>query len=168
MPGGRFAQRNWYIAAFADVTIAVCGGPRSGTRHTVMAALTFRRPVGVFAPEQGEQGALSRRVLDGDCGVVIDEHTTLQTLLSLPAIDGARARFDKHILGPLAGQPSLPLVPLASPSPLIRLLQTRGALTIDEAATALQQSVRELMVDVATLELDGALRKEGALLSLSQ
>ena len=41
----RFAQRNAFIAAMADVVIAVCGGERSGTRHTIEAALRFGRPV---------------------------------------------------------------------------------------------------------------------------
>ena len=52
-------------------------------------------------------------------------------------------------------------------APLVRLLFARGALTIDDAATALSTSVRELMIDIVELELDGALRREGALLSLS-
>lgn len=51
-------------------------------------------------------------------------------------------------------------------APLVRLLCLRGALTIDDAAAALSTTVRELLVDVALLELDGALRREGALLTL--
>jgi DNA-binding Lrp family transcriptional regulator len=47
-------------------------------------------------------------------------------------------------------------------------LRARGALSLDEAAAALGVSVRELLVDVSELELDGALRRDGAVVSLAR
>jgi len=182
VPHGRFAQRNSFIAAMADVTVAVCGGTRSGTRHTVDAALLFGRPVVTLdpCPNQPELAAIAARLLATGAGDVIDDDVSLDALLQRRAPEGAHARWVN------AAQPGLPFPATttwgagASPSwspgaideatlahPLVRLLGARGALTIDDAAAALQSSVRDILVDVAVLELDGALRREGAVLRVS-
>ena len=177
----RFAQRNAYIAAMADVVIAVCGGTASGTRHTIEAALRFGRPIVSLRPD-GESPALdaiAERLVETGTGQLIDDDVDLSTLRGLHrgVVPGAAAAW---LRGP--DQPVLPmsLSALREPmhvadgpgahdddAPLLRLLWTRGDLTIDDAAAALSTSVRELLVDVAMLELDGALRREGALLTLS-
>ena len=179
VPHGRFAQRNAFIAAMADVTIAVCGGPRSGTRHTVDAALLFRRPVVTLAPcsSQPELASIATRLVATGAGDVVDDDITLDALLQRSVSEGAHANWVND------AQPGLPFPPGGSSSlssssssslapdtlahPLLRLLGARGALTIDDAAAALQSSVRELMVEVALLELDGALRRDGAVLRVS-
>ena len=51
---------------------------------------------------------------------------------------------------------------------VLRLLRARGSLSLDEAAAALGVSVRELLVDVSELELDGALCRDGAVVSLAR
>ena len=178
----RFAQRNAYIAAMADVVIAVCGGTASGTRHTIEAALRFGRPIASLKPDGAnpELDAIAQRLVDTDTGVLIDADVDLSTLQGLRrgVVPGAAAAWMR---GP--DQPLLPMslsavrepVPRAvdgpgahdDDAPLLRLLWTRGSVTIDDAATALSTSVRELLVDVATLELDGVLRREGALITLS-
>lgn len=178
----RFAQRNAYIAAMADVVVAVCGATTSGTRHTVEAALRFGRPIVSLKPDGTdlELGAIAERLVETGTGQLIDDDVDLTTLQGLHRgiVPGAAAAW---LRGP--DQPLLPLSLSAArvpeprsvdgpgahvdDAPLLRLLWTRGALTIDDAASALSTSVRELLVDVATLELDGALRREGALLTLS-
>jgi DNA processing protein len=177
VPHGRFAQRNAFIAAMADVTIAVCGGPRAGTRHTVDAALLFRRPVVTLAPcsSQPDLASIATRLVATGAGDVVDDDITLDALLLRSVSEGAHANWVND------AQPGLPFPPGGSSSlssssslapdtlahPLLRLLGARGALTIDDAAAALQSSVRELMVEVALLELDGALRRDGAVLRVS-
>ena len=178
VPTGRFAQRNAYIAAMADVTVAVCGGPRSGTRHTVLAANIFGRPVATLAPDPDEPALapLSTMIVGADAGELIDDDASLATLLAIRVRPGAHARF-LAALEAGVGAPVQRALPLAVPGghdvappaahPVVRLLEQRGALSIDDAAVALQQSVRELMADVAMLELDGAVRRDGALLALA-
>lgn len=196
-PGGsrsRFAARNAFIAAMADVVIAVCGGPESGTRHTIEAALRFGRPVFALRPDphhvDGDLAAMAERLVATSTGILVDEHVGLETLLAHPrgVVPGAIADWlhgPEQALLPLTSSSSspassassalLPEIPLWNAqtvaanddaAPLVRLLCLRGALTIDDAAAALSTSVRELLVDVALLEMDGALRREGALLSL--
>ena len=177
----RFAQRNAFIAAMADVVIAVCGGERSGTRHTIEAALRFGRPVVSLDVDVDDAalGAIAERLVATQTGTIVADDVSLSTLLELGGGVVAGALVDWQT-GP--GQQLLPLQSLSSfPSssarstlviddeaaPLVRLLFARGALTIDDAATALSTSVRELMIDIVELELDGALRREGAVLSLS-
>jgi predicted Rossmann fold nucleotide-binding protein DprA/Smf involved in DNA uptake len=185
-PHGRFAQRNAFIAAMADVVVAVAGGPKSGTRHTIEAGLLFGRPVVGLAPcaAQPELASLAERLTESEAGVVVDDDTDLAGLLALRPVADGHTRWQHH------GQLRLPLPP-SSPSSscsanavppalaasatcfhpatvdhaLVRLLQARGPLSIDDAAAALAVSVRELLVDVAELELDGALRREGAVLA---
>ena len=179
-PHGRFAQRNAFIAAMADVVVAVAGGPKSGTRHTVEAGLLFGRPVVGLAPcrAQPELAALAVRLLESEAGVIVDDDVDLAGLLALrPVVDG-HTRWQHH------GQLSLPLssmdVTLAlstnaacgdASSPdhvLLRLLRARGPLSVDDAAAALAIDVRDLLVDVAELEIDGALRRDGAMLSATR
>ncbi|HEY1098317.1 MAG TPA: DNA-processing protein DprA [Myxococcota bacterium] len=171
----RFAQRNAYIAAMADVVIAVCGGERSGTRHTIEAALRFGRPVVSIAVDDDEPAlaAICERLVTTGTGGVVADDVDLASLLAIDrgVIPGALVAWQHG-----ASQPTLPLASSSSvvslpplgddAAPIVRLLHTRGALTIDDAASALSTTVRELLVDVATLEMDGALRREGALLML--
>jgi predicted Rossmann fold nucleotide-binding protein DprA/Smf involved in DNA uptake len=176
-PHGRFAQRNAFIAAMADVVVAVAGGPKSGTRHTVEAGLLFGRPVVGLAPcdAQPELAALAVRLVESEAGVIVDDDADLADLLALrPVIDG-HTRWQHH------GQLSLPLSSTGPTSALsttdarfdasstdhvlLRLLRARGPLSFDDAAAALAIDVRDLLVDVAELEIDGALRRDGALLS---
>jgi predicted Rossmann fold nucleotide-binding protein DprA/Smf involved in DNA uptake len=182
-PKGRFAQRNAFIAAMADVVVAVAGGPKSGTRHTIEAGLLFGRPVVALAPcaAQPELASLAERLVVSEAGVVVDDDIDLAGLLALRPVKDGHTRWQHH------GQLLLPWSASSSSSPsglapslsssatcfapadtdhaLLRLLAARGPLSIDDAAAALAVSVRELLVDVAELELDGALRREGAVLS---
>lgn len=182
-PHGRFAQRNAFIAAMADVVVAVAGGPKSGTRHTIEAGMLFGRPVAALAPcaTQPELASLAERLVVSGAGVVVDDAIDLAGLLALcPVVDG-HTRWQHHgqLILPWSSPPSWSS-PGCSPSlsssatcfasadtdhALLRLLAARGPLSIDDAAAALAVSVRELLVDVAELELDGALRREGAVLS---
>jgi predicted Rossmann fold nucleotide-binding protein DprA/Smf involved in DNA uptake len=176
----RFAARNAFIAAMADVVIAVCGGEQSGTRHTIEAALRFGRPVVAVRPHRdagdADLAAMADRLVATKTGTLIDDDVDLNDLLSLRrgVVPGAVSDW-AH--GP--EQPALPMERSPPPmlsaqavaanddaAPLVRLLCLRGALTIDDAAAALSTTVRELLVDVALLEMDGALRREGALLTL--
>jgi predicted Rossmann fold nucleotide-binding protein DprA/Smf involved in DNA uptake len=178
-PHGRFAQRNAFIAAMADVIVAVAGGPKSGTRHTIEAGLLFGRPVAGLGPcaAQPELGALAARLVESEAGVIVDDDVDLAGLLGLrPIVDG-HTRWQHHgqlRLPLLSSTSSLPPAIAGSPTclgargadhALLRLLRARGPLSIDDAAAALAVGVRDLLVDVAELELDGALRRDGAVLS---
>jgi DNA processing protein len=203
---GRFAQRNAFIAAMADVVVAVCGGDASGTRHTVDAALRFGRPVVALRPDADDDplAALSRRLVDSGAGVVVDDDVSVAALVAMAVPEGAHAAWERAgvegerpsvaaprrraqtptqrtlMLDPSSPPPSSSTLPeppscaatAAPPSAepshvLVRLLAARGPMSIDAAAAALDTSVRALLVDVAGLEMDGALRREGALLQLA-
>ncbi len=208
VPKGRFAARNAFIAAMADVVIAVCGGPRSGTRHTVEAALRFGRPVVSIAPDGDDDPlrALGERLVKSGAGAIVDDDVHLAALLDQVVPDGAAAAWDAHAdgaadtnAGPVRRRRRPRQQPLALSAPstaasdavdtdtdtdtdtdadaddeeddgghvVVRLLRARGPMTIDAAAASLDTSVRDLLVDVADLEMDGALRREGALLHLA-
>ncbi len=180
-PHGRFAQRNAFIAAMADVVVAVAGGPTSGTRHTIEAALSYGRPVVSFSPSsaQPELAFLARRLADSGAGTIVPDDVDLAALLATPPVADGLRRWHEH------GQLSLPLAVSSSSSTfdqtgalgcesrasepaVLRLLRARGPLSLDEAASALGVSVRELLVDVAELELDGALHRDGAVVSVAR
>ena len=175
---GLFAQRNSFIAAAADVVIAVCGGTRSGTRYTIEAGLRMGRPVVGLAPRDSgcPLGAIAERLSQTGAGIVVDDGVPIERLWELSAPEGASAAWTRgaeqgvlplsstHASG--ASRPASPPAQSDEGLPLQRLLAARGSLTIDAAAACLQVSVRELLADVAMLELDGAVRREGAVLTL--
>ncbi len=186
----QWAKRNTWIAAAADVVIVVCGGALSGTRHTVEAAVKLGRPV-VTLPILDVDDPLMvipRALLDHGIGHEIDDDVDVDALLRLQPRVGAREAFrawssttGKPRGGTLSssrgGTLPLPLSPSLSDAelaldddeapPLLRLLRAHGGrLLIDEAAARLCTTMRALLVDAAALELDGALRREGALLCL--
>lgn len=169
-----FAERNAWIAACADVVVVVCGAARSGTRHTVEAALRFRRPVVTLAAAVGDPlGVIPRRLVARGAPVVDDEHVDVDALLSTPwwgegaALPGF---FDDDVPrvpppGPGAAvDVAIGGDPAVAASPIVRLLVQSGPLLIDDAAARLCTPVRDLLADVALLEVDGAIRREGALL----
>ena len=163
-------ERNTWIAAAADVVIVICGDATSGTRHTVDAALRLGRPV-VTLPvgdEAGRMGVIPRALLEHGVGHEIDDDVDVDALLRLQPRPGAREAWTAFLRGRPGHQPPLPFLALDDHAPpLLRLLRAAGgSLLIDEAAARLHTSMRELLVDAAALEVDGALRREGALLCL--
>ena len=163
-------ERNTWIAAAADVVIVICGSASSGTRHTVDAALRLKRPVVTLGVKEGH-GALSvmpRALLEHGVGQQIDDDVDVDALLALRPLPGAHKAWGAFLKGRTPA-PTLPFssAPADDAPALLRLLRAAGgSLLIDEAAARLQTSVRALLVDAAALELDGALRREGALLCL--
>lgn len=187
-----FVARNTWIAALADVVIVVCGGETSGTRHTVEAAAKLGRPVVTLSTDDDDPlSVVPRAILEHGVGHEIDDADfDVDALLHLQprpgAADAWRACFKPRAA---AGKrrDSLPLpLPLPAPlagsgdgrtgggaviddyaPPLLRLLRLHGGeLLIDEAAARLHTSMRELLIDAAALEMNGTLRREGALLCL--
>jgi DNA processing protein len=173
-----FAERNAWIAACADVVVVVCGAGRSGTRHTVDAALRFRRPVVTLAARDDDAlGVIPRRLVARGAPVVDDTAVDVDALLATPwwgdglALPGLLDEVDDVVIARRA-----PIdtddAPLrvdgrsddnAAP-PIVRLLARSGPLLIDDAAARLCTPVRALLADVALLEVDGVVRREGALL----
>jgi predicted Rossmann fold nucleotide-binding protein DprA/Smf involved in DNA uptake len=171
-----FVVRNSWIAALADVVVVVCGGATSGTRHTVVAAVRLGRPVAPLAVDDDDPlGVVPRAVLEHGVGHEVDDDVDVDALLRLQPRDGARDAWRAWFKTPFSRRRREPR-PLALPlpfaddddaPPLLRLLRLHGGeLLIDEAAARLQTSMRELLVDAARLEVDGTLRREGAMLLL--
>ena len=175
-PGAwNFAQRNNWIAALADVVIVVCGGEASGTRHTVEAAARLGRPIATVPVDADDRlGFIPRALLEHGIGHEVDDRDLdVDALLHLKPRVQALSAWRSLYRAPAARRRRD--VPLALPlpldgdegPPLVRLLRLHGGeLLIDEAASRLQKSMRELLVDAAALEMDGTLRREGALLCL--
>ena len=164
-----FAERNAWIAACADVVVVVCGAARSGTRHTVDAALRFRRPVVTLAPRDDDPlGAIPRRLIARGAPVVDDAAVDVDALLSTPWWgDGlALPGFFDDVVGDVEPRDGARAIDIGDDvaSPIVRLLVQSGPLLIDDAAARLCTPVRELLADVAVLEVDGVVRREGALL----
>ncbi|MDP2343873.1 MAG: DNA-processing protein DprA [Deltaproteobacteria bacterium] len=167
-------ERNTWIAAAADVVVVICGDATSGTRHTVTAALRMGRPV-VTLPVldvHSKMSVIPRALLEHGIGHEIDDDVDVDALLRLQPRAGAREAWSAFTKGQ-AQQPALPgflreQAAFDDDAPaLLRLLRASGgSLLIDEAAAKLQTTMRELLVDAAALEVDGALRREGALLCL--
>jgi predicted Rossmann fold nucleotide-binding protein DprA/Smf involved in DNA uptake len=180
-----FVARNTWIAALADVVIVVCGGETSGTQHTVEAAVRLGRPVATLAVDDAGDlmSAVPKALLEHGVGHEIADDVDVDALLRLQPRPGAREAWAAHFArkkGRVVRRRDVPLpLPLMAPAhdalafaddgapPLLRLLRRHGGeLLIDEAAARLQTSMRELLVDAAALEMNGTLRREGALLCL--
>jgi predicted Rossmann fold nucleotide-binding protein DprA/Smf involved in DNA uptake len=171
-----FAERNAWIAAAADVVVVVCGSARSGTRHTIDAALRFARPIATLrADDDDPLGVIPRRLAAAGAPIIDDEDVDVAALLALPAGSTANALplfHDRDQESQSGGQapiddrdaPAPDPLHASTPQPLLRLLRGSGPLLIDDAAARLCLSVRELLVDVAVLEIDGLIRRDGALL----
>jgi len=171
-----FAERNAWIAACADVVVVVCGAARSGTRHTVDAALRFRRPVVTLAADDAcPLGAIPRRLAALGAPVVDDEDVDVAALLAAPwwgdglSLPGFAAVDDGAPAAPIAGAAPRTADAAragadADASPLLQLLARHGPLLLDDAAARLCTPVRALLAEVALLELEGIVRREGALL----
>jgi predicted Rossmann fold nucleotide-binding protein DprA/Smf involved in DNA uptake len=170
-----FAERNAWIAACADVVVVVCGAERSGTRHTVDAAVRLGRPVATLAAAADDPlGVIPRRVAGHGALVLNDAAVDVDTLLgahrlSPPPAGSWEQSGDALATDPLAegaydhgGSDAV----LCSSSSLVRLLAQGGPLLIDDAAARLCVPVRELLADVAMLELSSVVVREGALLCL--
>jgi predicted Rossmann fold nucleotide-binding protein DprA/Smf involved in DNA uptake len=170
-----FAERNAWIAAAADVVVVVCGAARSGTRHTVAAALQLRRPVVTLVADADDPlGAIPRQLTARGAPVAddkqLDDAAVASLLatpwagegLALPGLDTTAPASPASCGVPAAGVASSPG---ASTSSLVRLLRAGGPLLLDEAAARLCVPVRDVLAELAALELDGVVRREGALLS---
>jgi DNA processing protein len=171
-----FAERNAWIAAAADVVVVVCGAARSGTRHTVAAALQLRRPVVTLVADAGDPlGAIPRQLTVRGVPVVDDERlddAAVAGLLATPwageglALPGLEIpSLSSSSVAPVAPVARLGSSPGAPLSPLLRLLRAGGPLLLDEAAVRLCVPVRDVLAELAELELEGVVRREGALLS---
>lgn len=149
-----FAARNHWIAAVADAVIVVEGRAGSGTRHTAAAARALGVPLWAVVGDF-ETSRVPNALLEARQASWLDPEDAARQVLGRR--QGPRL-VPPPAPAPRAGRPQLTLVE----APLLRAIREAGGrLLVDDAARRLGQSVRDLLPDIALLELDGALRREG-------
>jgi predicted Rossmann fold nucleotide-binding protein DprA/Smf involved in DNA uptake len=161
---GLHRSRNAAVTGLADLTIVVGGRLQSGTWGTVHDALRLgRRLAFVDGPEDDPFSAIAHHLhIDGRAHLV-DPHNVeawwqlLERAPSLPAP---------------ARQPTLfapATTTMNDACPLLACLAHHGGkLLVDEVAHKLQRTMDGLMVDLAMLELDGSITRDGALVCLTR
>lgn len=147
-----FAARNQFIAGLADAVVVVEGQAESGTRHTAAAARALGIPVWC-PPGDLETSAICNAWLrEGSARWV--EHRALGAQLFGSAHAPAPGELD-------LGESVAP----RDEHPLAQAVRDAGGrLLVDEAARRLGWPLPELLAALAELELEGALRREGACL----
>lgn len=78
-----FVERDAIIASISDATIVVECGKKSGTMHTVEAALKQSKPIGVYYTDQGERGNYEGNsfILEKKNGLRISDTASLEAFL---------------------------------------------------------------------------------------
>jgi DNA processing protein len=153
---GLHRSRNAAITALADLTVVVGGMLGGGTWGTVGDACKLGRRLAYVRGADDDPFAAIAEALDRDGrghAIDPDDPEGLWQLMQAPA-----ERPPMRVAAPEQ-------LVMAMTHPLLRCLAHHGGkMLIDDAAIRLGVSIPAVMADVALLELDGQLRREGALL----
>lgn len=150
-----FAARNHWIAAMADAVILVEGREGSGTRHTAEAARSLRIPLWSLAGDF-ETSRVPNAYLEERHASWLHPHEAARQVLGRSPAPPCPDLCRGIPLGPGSAA-----TPVDEPA-IVRLIRDAGGrLLLDEAARRLRRPIRDLLRDVALLELDGLIRREG-------
>jgi DNA processing protein len=157
---GLFASRNHWIAALSDRVVIVEGSAASGTRHTAAAARALGVPV--LCPT----------------GDPKTSQVPMELLLKTKEAEWLDVNNDleRQLVGPAAGTPSPlprprppprpPAPPRAPDPPIVKAIKREGGRMLVDALLArapeLGIPARDLLSQIAILEMEGQLRREGA------
>ena len=164
-----FASRNQWIAALCDAVIVLEGGARSGTVHTVRAALRFGVPVYAVPGDPDEpNSATPNRLIEEGAAKPLLRIESLYGPLGLKSgadIDGfGHMEAEAGRAAQASTQPGHSRAANQSRhslDPLENLLARRERLTLEQAARELEKTTQEILQMAMMLELAGRVRRLG-------